>query len=104
MNEAFRVLAPGGFLFMEVPSTDGRGAFQDPTHISFFNENSIWYYTDDFYAKYIRPMYKGRFQLSRMVTWYPSEFEKKYNIKILEADLICLKPPYSDRPPGEVKI
>ena len=28
------------------PSTDGRGAFQDPTHVSFYNENSFWYFTD----------------------------------------------------------
>lgn len=51
MNEAFRVLAGGGFLFIDVPSTDGRGAYQDPTHISFFNENSFWYYTNKFYWK-----------------------------------------------------
>ena len=31
-NEAWRVLAHGGMLLIEVPSTDGRGAFQDPTH------------------------------------------------------------------------
>lgn len=104
MNEAYRVLAPGGWLFLEVPSTDGRGAFQDPTHISFWNQNSLWYYTNDFYAKYIRPMYKGRFQLAREITWFPSEFEKQNNISILQADLICLKPPYSDRQVGEKLI
>jgi SAM-dependent methyltransferase len=31
-NEAWRVLTHGGMLLIEVPSTDGRGAFQDPTH------------------------------------------------------------------------
>ena len=30
-NELYRVLAPGGLLLSETPSTDGRGAFQDPT-------------------------------------------------------------------------
>jgi hypothetical protein len=32
MHEAYRVLAHGGIIDIEVPSTDGRGAFQDPTH------------------------------------------------------------------------
>ena len=36
MNEAFRCLAGGGFFFIDIPSTDGRGAFQDPTHKSFW--------------------------------------------------------------------
>jgi SAM-dependent methyltransferase len=45
MNEISRVLRPGGTLEISVPSTDGRGAFQDPTHITFWNENS-WRYFD----------------------------------------------------------
>ena len=103
MNEAYRVLAPGGWLFIEVPSTDGRGAFQDPTHVSFWNENSIWYYTNKNYSRYI-PAYKGRFQNSRTITYFPTDFERKHNIPIVQADLIALKPPYSDRPVGEILI
>ncbi|MHB1340367.1 MAG: class I SAM-dependent methyltransferase [Coriobacteriia bacterium] len=45
MNEIYRVLKPGGIADIFVPSTDGRGAFQDPTHVSFWNENSFYYYT-----------------------------------------------------------
>jgi len=45
MNEAWRVLAHGGILEVLVPSTDGRGAFQDPTHVSFWNQNSFLYYS-----------------------------------------------------------
>ena len=44
MNEAWRVLMPGGALRILVPTTDGRGAWQDPTHISYWNRNSFWYY------------------------------------------------------------
>ena len=46
MNEAWRVLIPGGRLEILVPTTDGPGAWQDPTHVSFWNENSFLYYTD----------------------------------------------------------
>lgn len=53
MKELHRVLAPGGMAFIQVPSTDGRGAFQDPTHVSFWNENSFLYYTHAYWAKYI---------------------------------------------------
>jgi len=45
MNEAYRVLKPGGILEILVPSTDGRGAFQDPTHVSFWNVHSFSYYS-----------------------------------------------------------
>lgn len=47
MNEAWRVLKPGGELYLRIPSTDGRGAFQDPTHVSFWNMNSLYYYSVD---------------------------------------------------------
>ena len=104
MNEAHRVLAPGGWLFIDVPSTDGRGAFQDPTHISFWNQNSIWYYTNRNHARFIQPRYTGRFQASRVVTFFPTDFDVQNNISIVQADLICLKPPYDVRPVGEVFI
>lgn len=104
MNEAFRVLAPGGWMFIEVPSTDGRGAFQDPTHVSFWNENSFWYYTNEQYARFIRPQFKGRFQSSRVATYFPDQFMHKNKIPCVSADLIALKPPYDERPVGEVLI
>jgi SAM-dependent methyltransferase len=44
MNEIYRVLKPAGLADIKVPSTDGRGAFQDPTHVSFWNQNSFEYY------------------------------------------------------------
>ena len=44
MNEAWRVLEPGGVFNIDVPTTDGRAAWQDPTHVSFWNRNSFWYY------------------------------------------------------------
>ena len=45
MNELWRVLAPGGTVEIEVPTTEGRGADQDPQHCSYWNRNSFFYYT-----------------------------------------------------------
>lgn len=98
MNEMHRVLAPGGWAFIEVPSTDGRGAFQDPTHCSFWNENSFWYYTDPVYAKYV-PRITARFQLARAITWFPSDFHRDHDIPYVSAQLIALKAGYWE--PGE---
>jgi SAM-dependent methyltransferase len=44
MNEMYRVLKPGGRVEICVPTTDGPGAFQDPTHVSFWNRRSFLYY------------------------------------------------------------
>lgn len=54
MSEVHRVLCDGGSAFITVPSTDGRGAFQDPTNKSYWNENSFWYYTKKEYASKIK--------------------------------------------------
>ncbi len=48
MNEIWRVCKPGARVDLFVPSTDGRGAFQDPTHVSFWNINSFLYFCVDF--------------------------------------------------------
>jgi len=47
MEEIYRVLKPGGKFEHFTPSTDGRGAFQDPHHKSFWNLNSWLYFMDD---------------------------------------------------------
>ena len=44
MKEIWRVLEDGGSVDILVPSTDGRGAWQDGTHVSFWNENSFRYW------------------------------------------------------------
>ena len=44
MNELWRVLEPGGIADIAVPTTDGSGAWQDPTHVSFWNRRSFLYY------------------------------------------------------------
>ncbi|HEY9909336.1 MAG TPA: glycosyltransferase, partial [Thermosynechococcaceae cyanobacterium] len=48
MNEIWRICKPDAQVDIRVPSTDGRGAFQDPTHVSFWNINSFKYYSIEF--------------------------------------------------------
>lgn len=90
MNEAFRVLAPGGFFMISVPSTNGNGAFCDPTHVSFWNRLSFRYYTNKAFARYI-PAFHGKFQASRVLEWYPSKWHDDENVPYVEAHLFCAK-------------
>lgn len=47
MNELWRVCMPGALIEMEVPSASrGAGAFQDPTHKSFWTLNTFQYFED----------------------------------------------------------
>jgi len=100
MNEFYRLLAPGAWLITATPSTDGRGAWQDPTHISFWNPNSFWYYTSAEHAGYIRND-KCRYQMNRCWQDYPSDFHRQHHILYVNADLVALK---GQRQPGAVFI
>ena len=91
-NELHRLLAPGGLLLSQTPSTDGRGAFQDPTHVAFYNENSFWYFTEAQYQRYV-PEITARFQVSRVVTHHPTEWHLAHDIPYVTANLIALKEP-----------
>ena len=91
-NEAYRVLSPGGFLLIEVPSAEGAGAFGDPTHKKFFNLLSFEYFTNQQYARFIQPAYTGRFQKARVVQyWWDNP-----KIPVISAQLIALKGWYED--------
>lgn len=96
MRELYRVLAPGAYALIQVPSTDGRGAFQDPTHRSYWNENSFLYYTDSSFAKYIHA--PVRFQAMRLYTTQKDSREVCW----ARAHLVSLKSNY--RPPGIISI
>ena len=85
MEEIHRVLAPGGVLLSNTPSTDGRGAWQDPTHVSFWNENSFWYWTRPEQMKYIRN--DKRFFESVLRTHFPSQWHEQNNISYVQAIL-----------------
>lgn len=87
MNEAWRVLKPGGRLEMIVPTTDGRGAWQDPTHKSWWTPNDLFYYTaGDPHRERFGAHYdvKARFRvISKHHDKYPDEVWKLH--AVLEA-------------------
>jgi len=96
MREIHRVLAHGGWAMIEVPSTDGRGAWQDPTHVSFWNEHSFWYYTNRDKAQFIRNT-DIRFQSYRLDTW-----EMTPHIPCVTAWMVAIK--NEQRLPGILAI
>lgn len=72
MEEIHRVLKIGGKLKVEVPSTDGCNiaAFQDPTHLSFWNQKKFQYFMADEYGENFRALYdiKCHFKPLELVT------------------------------------
>jgi glycosyltransferase involved in cell wall biosynthesis len=89
MERFYDLLSDGGMLISMTPSTDGRGAFQDPTHVGYWNENSFWYYTETETAKYIgSPV---RFQVACLRTIFPSDWHREHNISYVQAILIAIK-------------
>jgi O-antigen biosynthesis protein len=89
-NEMYRVLAHGGMVLSLTPSTDGRGAFQDPTHNSFYNQNTFWYFADENYRRFV-PELKMDFQVSILMTYFPSEWHQENNISYVNANLVAIK-------------
>lgn len=90
MSEIHRVLAHGGWAFIEVPSTDGRGAFQDPTHVSYWNENCFLYYTDKYLGDFIDND-TIRFQEFRKETYYPNEWMENLGVLVTTVVLSAVK-------------
>lgn len=102
MAEIHRVLAPGGWAFIEVPSTDGRGAFQDPTHVTYWNQNSFFYWTRREQAQFIDNT-DIRFQAYKIKDYYPNKFMQDNKILVTCAVLVAVKPE-SPRYPGLLEI
>lgn len=87
MNEAYRVLKHGGVFDILVPSTEGEGAFCDPTHVSFWNKRSFRYYTEKNMRVYLEPKCQCKFQVIKV--------EKKTlwdeKMPYIEARLVAIK-------------
>jgi O-antigen biosynthesis protein len=90
LNECHRVLCHGGLLLTDTPSTDGRGAFQDPSHVAFYNENSFMYLTQAALRPTI-PALAARLQVSHLQTYWPSEVHEQLDIPYVKANLIAIK-------------
>jgi O-antigen biosynthesis protein len=102
MTKIWKCLAHGGMLLSSTPSTDGRGAFQDPTHVSYWNANSFWYYTKEQFAKFAKlPL---RFQSTFTKDWCPSDFHKSVKIEYTVAHLTALKKLDAPAFPGATEI
>ena len=101
MSELHRVLADGAWAFIEVPSTDGRGAWQDPTHVSFWNQNSFWYYTRQLHMDYIYNK-DIRFQARDLQTAFPDQFFADNKIYVTRAWLRAIKGKNRKDYPGEL--
>lgn len=102
MSEIHRVLVPGGWLLSSTPSTDGRGAWQDPRAKSFWNENSFHYYIDRNFAPFIDNKHI-RFQAVRHKTYFPNQWLQNHNCPYVLFDAIALKPGMP-RLPGGITI
>jgi SAM-dependent methyltransferase len=90
-NECYRVLPHAGLIVLLTPSTDGRGAFQDPTHVAFYNENSFWYLTQRRLREWSLPSMSARLQVSRIHTHFPTSFDEANNISYVQANLLSVK-------------
>jgi SAM-dependent methyltransferase len=89
MNQAWRVLAHGGWFFSDTPSTDGRGAFQDPTHVSYWNSNSFWYYTSQRQRQFVQNT--PHFQMWHLDNIFYDDWYKLHNIPYVRAHMSAVK-------------
>jgi O-antigen biosynthesis protein len=91
-------LAPQVWLLSQTPSTNGCGAFQDPTHVSFWSSNSIWHCTRA--DRNCFPDCPPRLQANRLKNFFRSERHREHHIVCVKADLLKL----AGRVPGSVAI
>jgi len=91
IKEIHRVLAPGGMLLSMTPSTDGRGAFQDPTHVAYYNEHSFWYYCRKQYRDFVDGLQGVTFKESYLATEFISDWHKANNVPYVIANLVAIK-------------
>ena len=76
MNEAYRVLKPGGVFYAITPGYPRNEAFVDPTHVNFITNKTHTYFTS---PKYKGRMYgfNGKFEVIRKVKWIKLTQETK---------------------------
>jgi glycosyltransferase involved in cell wall biosynthesis len=96
MEEIYRCLAPNGYVLSFTPSTDSRAAWQDPTHVSYWNRNSFFYWCRASHAKYINTQARFKEMLVEDVQY--EGFDRINKISFVRADL----QKFDGRVPGKV--
>jgi glycosyltransferase involved in cell wall biosynthesis len=98
MDECYRVLAPGGWLCLAVPSAVGPGGYL-PISKSFWSEASFRFWAEKHLAEQLGPIV-SRYQQVRCFTAKVANREIK-NVPYVYADLCAIK---GQRQPGRVLI
>jgi len=92
INTVWEKLAPGGWLSLSVPSTDGRAAFQVPTYKSFWNSNSFLLFENaDTAAPVGEKGYTACFHTARRWDEHPDAQHANSNMLYSNTDLIAIK-------------
>jgi hypothetical protein len=89
-NECYRVLVHAGLMLTQTPSTDGRGAFQDPSHTAFYNENTFMYFSQATLRALV-PGLTARLQVSHLRTFHPTEAHVDMQTPYVHANLLAVK-------------
>lgn len=98
MRECWRVLVHGGWLVLQVPSTEGKAAFSNPIHRSFWNYDSFYHYTDITKAK---ESYTEDIRFQSYGVWNVPDENGNLAVR---ACMIALKDPNGERFPGPIRI
>ena len=86
MSEAYRVLKTGGRLIAKIPSTESRAWAQDPTHVSYWNENSFLYFCDPRYRGLYPHLIKCAFKALELKTTTPNAYGESWVVAVLEKE------------------
>ena len=86
MSEAHRVLKTGGRLIAKIPSTESRSWAQDPTHVSYWNENSFMYFCDPRYRGLYPHLIKCAFKALELKTTTPNAYGESWVVAVLEKE------------------
>lgn len=96
MNEAWRVLQPGGKITVEVPSASkGDGGFCDPTHCSYWTTSDFEYYEKGNFARerFRGSSYYGVRADFRVVSVHQTRYPTKFGGEVwkITAVLVAVK-------------
>lgn len=101
MQQAYRWLAPGGWLRIVNVSASGYGMGFHPEHTTHFTEHTLRHFTEKIWSDKLQSNHETRFQIVRLSTYYPTPWYNERKIAYLAADLCALK---GQRQPGESLI